>query len=127
MKTKFRQLWLPLVTIAAIASGSNAWCQNKVVGAIWEITYELPQPVVHKFRGTPDGKIWNMPAKGTPRVIGKWSWIEKDVKVKMKITESRGRGDYELVQIGDEPPRWQGDCVNDKGRKIPIKVRLLRD
>lgn len=134
MNIKCRKLLPVLLTmfLAGFVGQSLARGQNEVVGAIWQIAYGKEYRDVQKFRGTKDGRIWNMPDRGTPRAVGKWAWAEKDVKVKMEISGTQGafekyRGDYELVQIGMDPPSWQGEFTNKNGDKIPIKVRLLKD
>jgi hypothetical protein len=128
MSMKNRDLGIVLMAVMAFTHGLSARGQDKVVGAIWEIKYEAENPkdeVVRKFRATPDGKVWTMPEKGTPRVIGKWSGNSE--KTKMQVSDPRSSGKYELVQVGKEPPRWHGDFEDENGKKRPIKVRLLKD
>ena len=123
-----RDFGIVLMAVVAFTHGLSARGQDKVVGAIWEIKFEAENPkdeVVRKFRATPDGKVWTMPENGTPRVIGKWSGSSE--KTKMQLSGVRYSGQYELVQVGKEPPRWQGTFKDENGKKRPIRVRLLKD
>jgi hypothetical protein len=129
MSMKNRDLGIVLMAVIAFTHVMSARGQDKVVGVIWQIKFEADNPtdeVVRKFRATPDGKVWNMPDKGKPRVIGKWSGNAE--KTKVQVSGAIGfNGKYEFVQIGKDPPSWQGDFEDEDGKKRPIKIRLLKD
>ena len=112
-----------LAVTVAFTSGAFARGQDKVVGAIWEV--KLAEKNVHKFRATPDGKLWNMPEKGKPKVIGTWSGDANNTK--MELTDTGVKGAVEIVQIGKSPPSWQGTFKEAGGKERPVKVRLVKD
>lgn len=123
-------LGVVLMAFTVFSSDSSVLGQDKVVGAIWEIKFEAKNPknvVVWKFRATPDGKVWNVPAKGKPVEIGKWSGDESNTK--MEIRDMGGpNGKLEFVMVKKDPPAWTGEFVNaNNGNKRPVKVRLIKD
>ena len=120
-----------LVTVMEVGP---ARADDKVVGAIWEINWVNPnkgEDRVYHLRATPDGKVWNMPSKSVPHVIGKWSGnVEKS---EMTIDGIRAplnkpfNGSYIFVLFGKDPPSWRGTMTDADGKPRPIKVKLIKD
>lgn len=108
---------------------SPCHAQDTEVGAIWMITYEAKNQktgIVRRFRAAPDGKVWDTPKNETPKVVGSWSGDES--KTSLEIVGAHGRGTYEIVQTGKNPPSWQGTAKFERnGKSRPVKVRLLED
>lgn len=104
--------------------------QDKIVGAMWEITFrfrETKTTEVRRFRATPDGKVY---ASGSPREIGTWTGSDDDVT--MTLTglmgpNAKSNGTYRLVKFRKNPPTWRGTFTAPRGREIPVGVKLLRD
>lgn len=117
------------VLLSGLFLEPTAHADDQVVGRIWEIKFEARNPqneILRKFRATPDGKVWNMPEQGKPREIGEWTGDERNTK--MTVTGTIGpNGKFEIVQIGKDPPRWQGEFVGENGVRRPVKIRLLKD
>ncbi len=118
-----------VLAVAYLLTTQPCPAQDKVIGAVWEIKFGATNPkneMVRKFRATPDGKVWNMPVKEKPRVIGKWSGDETDTTMEIDALGDGG-GKYEIVQVGKNPPTWQGTVKNANGSTRPVKVRLIKD
>jgi hypothetical protein len=130
MSMRMCVLGVALVAAVAFTDGPPVRSDDKVVGAIWEIKFEADNPkdvVVRKFRATQDGKVWNVPVKEKPRVIGKWTGDESEATMEIDA-KGNGGARYEIVQVGKNPPRWRGTAVRaEDGKRTPVKVRLLRD
>lgn len=127
---------LVVLAVSFFASlASDVQAEDKVVGIIWEFGRRQPNKKIKwqiQFRATPDGKVWNMPDNGIPRVVGSWKGDEE--KTKMTIDKIRHpvnhkfNGDYEFVLVGKDPKIWQGLFWLPDGKgKVPIYVRMVKD
>jgi hypothetical protein len=122
------------ILIVLMGCSTQLTAQDNIVGAVWEITYrpepvarKKPQnPVVRRFRATPDGKVFQASAKE----IGTWKGNDDDVT--MTINDQGGEstrfsGTYRILKIRKDPPTWRGTFTNPRGREIPVGIRLIRD
>lgn len=118
-----------LLCVAAVVVANGAGADD-VVGAIWKVERQDNKEIVWTFRAGPKGGVWSVPKEGKPELIGTWTGGSGKTVIKIDAADKRKHGPKRtitIVQVGKNPPKWQGEVELSDGRKAPLTVTLVKD
>lgn len=133
---KIRLCVLASLAFACAWGPVEAAADDRVVGAVWDIGVKVKKGrkskvFVRRFRATGNGKVWNTPRKGVPRVIGHWQGTWENTKLvihgPLQPENAKFKGNYEFALVRKKPPTWRGTFRAQNGRRFQIAVRLVKD